>query len=65
MSYIEEKIIKKNKLMKVSAREMRSGFHRWIGAITFNDCFGREGKGSAVLISKNLILTAAHNIYNK
>jgi V8-like Glu-specific endopeptidase len=44
---------------------MREGFHRWIGALIFKDKFGRPGKGSAVLISNNLILTAAHNIYDK
>ena len=39
--------------------------HRSIGALAFTDPMGRDGKGSGVLISKNLILTAAHNIYTK
>jgi V8-like Glu-specific endopeptidase len=37
---------------------------RSIGALTFQTPQD-EGKGTAVLISPNLILTCAHNIYDK
>jgi V8-like Glu-specific endopeptidase len=44
---------------------MVEGCHKWIGALTFQVRKGTVGKGTAVLISKNLILTAAHNLYDR
>jgi V8-like Glu-specific endopeptidase len=44
---------------------MKTEFHRWIGALVSKDGFERPSKGSAVLLSKNIILTAAHNLYDK
>ena len=38
--------------------------HRWIGALVSHDRFGNWAYGTAVLISNDLILTVAHNIYN-
>jgi V8-like Glu-specific endopeptidase len=43
---------------------MHSGFDQWIGALTSQDKFNRTVSGSAVLISNDLILTVAHNIYD-
>ena len=42
---------------------MSEEMHRYIGAISFKD-LGRKkvGKGSGILISPNLVLTAAHNL---
>jgi V8-like Glu-specific endopeptidase len=45
--------------------EMTDGCHKWIGALTFQVQKGQFGTGTAVLISKNLILTAAHNVYDR
>jgi V8-like Glu-specific endopeptidase len=39
--------------------------HRSIGAITFLTKKKRFAVGSGILISKNIVLTAAHNIYDK
>lgn len=44
---------------------MKGGCYRWIGALTFQVRRGQVGKGTAVLIANDLILTVAHNIYNK
>jgi V8-like Glu-specific endopeptidase len=52
-------------LRKVSELEMKQPCHRWIGALTFEVSKGQVGKGSAILISSNLILTVAHNIYDR
>lgn len=45
--------------------EMKQLCHRWIGALTFEVSKGQVGKGSAILISNNLILTVVHNIYDR
>ena len=40
--------------------------HRHIGALIFTSRrIKRPGKGTATLISPNLIITSAHNLYNK
>jgi V8-like Glu-specific endopeptidase len=40
--------------------------HRHIGALLFTDTRTTyKGKGSGILISPNLVLTSAHNIYNR
>jgi V8-like Glu-specific endopeptidase len=39
--------------------------HRSIGAITFLNKNKQLGMGSGVLISPNLVLTVAHNIYDR
>ncbi len=39
--------------------------HRSIGAFTFLNKYKNPNAGSGVLISKNLVLTVAHNIYDK
>jgi V8-like Glu-specific endopeptidase len=52
-------------LFQVTDEYFDSIIHRSIGALTFRDCFNRPAIGSATIISKDLILTAAHNIYDK
>ena len=46
---------------------METPLHRYIGAITFRSRFNQKqlGKGTGTLISPNLVLTVAHNIYNR
>jgi hypothetical protein len=41
------------------------GYHRLIGVLLFTVKGGGIGRGTAVLISKNLIMTVAHNIYDR
>ncbi len=38
--------------------------HRWVGALKWKTGLGYDAFGSGVLISKNLVLTAAHNIFD-
>jgi hypothetical protein len=63
-SYVCEKKINGEELIRINELEIQTQFHKWIGAITFKVGTG-FGKGTAVLISKNLILTVAHNIFTK
>jgi V8-like Glu-specific endopeptidase len=44
---------------------MKSVQHRSIGALIFYIKNKGPGCGSGVIVSKNLVLTAAHNIYDK
>ena len=54
------------KLLKVGQNEIKFSIsHRSIGAFTFKDPYGKTGKGSGILISKNLVFTAAHNLVCK
>ena len=39
--------------------------HRSIGALTFLDKYMKLHVGSATLIAKDTLLTAAHNVYSK
>ena len=44
---------------------LKTVIHGSIGAITYRNKKYWSGVGSCVLISKNLVLTSAHNIYNR
>ena len=43
---------------------MKKPQHKHIGAITFNMGDGNPGGGTGLLISPNIVLTAAHNTFN-
>ncbi len=58
-------MVKGEDLREVFREEMDKGCHKWIGALTFQVRKGAVGKGTAVLISRNLILTAAHNLFDR
>lgn len=66
--YIEQKDIGNEALMKMSEYLIKKHLllllRKSLGALTFETRNG-IGKGTAVLISGNLILTCAHNIYDK
>ena len=53
-------------LCLVKAEEMKELMHKSIGSITFNHPHKNPmGLGTGFLISENLVLTSAHNIYDR
>ena len=51
-------------LQEVSQGDMARPLHKWIGALQFTDVGDVAGIGTGCLISPNIVLIAAHNIYN-
>ena len=49
----------------INAKDMTKQLHKHIGALTWSDNrVNKLGKGTGILISVNLVLTCAHNIYD-
>ncbi len=60
-----EKLLDLTKLFKIKGDELKQLLHRSIGAVS---CLNSEKElyyGSGVLISKNLVLTCAHNLFDR
>jgi hypothetical protein len=60
-----EKLVKNESLFPIDKDELKTLLHRSIGALTSLDTKKQLCLGSGVAISRNLVLTAAHNIYDK
>ena len=64
-SYVNEVIVDGLKLGEVSKKAMDEKLHRNIVYIFWkNHQFNQYGRGTGLLISSDLILTCAHNLYN-
>jgi hypothetical protein len=64
--YIEEKKIYQSEVFCLKDElTLKTLMHRSIGAIKFSNPFKKSFGGSGVLISKDLILTAAHNLFDR
>ena len=64
-SYVNEVIVAGDKLGEVSKKAMDEKLHRNIVYIVWkNHQFNQIGRGTGLLISSDLILTCAHNLYN-
>ena len=61
--YCDEIIINSMMLTKVSSENMAKDLHKNNVAILWRDTKNQIGRGSGILISKNLVLTCAHNLY--
>jgi V8-like Glu-specific endopeptidase len=66
MNTDEKGIIMDEDLFLIDEEEFSNGVvHRSIGAMTYRNMNKQLGTGSGVLISENLVLTTAHNIYDR
>jgi V8-like Glu-specific endopeptidase len=64
--YGDERMFGSDTLYKVPPKDMQKPLHKFTGALTFRSRNSTAlGKGTATLISPDLVLTCAHNIYNK
>jgi V8-like Glu-specific endopeptidase len=61
----EEKKVRNEELFKVGSRDSKNILHRSIVAITLLTNHKQFAVGSGFLISPNLVLTVAHNFYDK
>lgn len=62
--YTNEIMCGTDKLYEVKQNEMNEKLHKNIVAIVWKNSFGLVGRGSGLLVSPNLVLTCAHNLYN-
>lgn len=53
-----------NEPARIDSRLMTKLPHRLIGLITFENANGCLGVGTGILISRNLVLTVAHNVFD-
>ena len=68
VSYINEPHPDNSELpQKINAGEMDKPIHRFIGALIFKKKKHHKsvGKGTGILISPNLVLTGAQNVWNR
>lgn len=63
--YSQEAIVFNEELNPINGNLLKEILHRSVGAITFLNKYKKFATGSGVLISRNIILTAAHNFYDK
>jgi V8-like Glu-specific endopeptidase len=61
----EEKKVLNEEPFKVDSNDLKNTLHLCIVAITFLTHHKQLGVGSGILISSNLVLTVAHNFYDK
>jgi V8-like Glu-specific endopeptidase len=64
-NYENNKLVRNEGIFPVEKQDLKSVMHRSMVALTFLDGMRRPCVGSGVLISPNLVLTAAHNVYDK
>ena len=63
--YMDEDVFFGDKLAEISKEQMKDQKYRNIGALELNHFKYGKGHGSGVLISRDLVLTAAHNVFNR
>ena len=64
LNYQDEAMFFQDVLCRIDKEQMETPLHRFIGVLTFRSRTREElGRGTGTLISPNLVLTVAHNIY--
>ena len=65
MIYYEEAIVFNEEPKPINGNTLKEVLHRSVGALTFLNRNKQFKAGSGVLISRDTILTAAHNIFDQ
>ncbi len=65
LDYFQEKIVLAEDLFRIDGEAINSLLHRSIGSLSWLNKKKQLLVGSGVIISKNIVITAAHNIYSK
>lgn len=60
----QEKIVLNQPLFKINVEQLKDKLHRSLGAITFLNYDRYPAAGTGTLISPNMVLTVAHNVYD-
>ena len=64
ITYQDEVSVGLEEVKRVQDEDIDKPLHRYIGSLQFISSKGQALKGTAFLISPNILLTAGHNIYN-
>lgn len=65
ISYKDEKAILNERISRIEGEKLKEVLHRSIGCITYLDKDQQIQYGTGFMIASDIVITAAHNLYDK